>query len=76
MKVEINEVYVKCDICGKKIGHEGHYLAALNNVYQIKVKNVEKCKLKPYYKKDLCGDCYNKFEAAVRRELKEQEKNR
>ena len=34
MKVEINETYVKCDICGEKIDHRIFY----SHIHQMKVK--------------------------------------
>ena len=42
MKVEINETYVKCDICGEKIDHHIFY----NHIHQMKVKKGRKKRLK------------------------------
>ena len=72
MKVEINETYVKCDICGRKIDRRFFY----NHVHQMKVKKVEIKGLKRWYEIDMCHECYDKFAAQIRKELKEaKEKN-
>ena len=69
MKVTIKDVYVKCDICGRKIDHHCWF----NNVHQMKIKTVEKKGLKSWSKIDMCYDCYNKFSEQIRKELKEED---
>lgn len=69
MKVKVKDVYVKCDICGRKIDHHCWF----NNVYQMKIKSVEKKGLKLLCKIDMCYDCYDKFSTQIRKDLKEKE---
>ena len=71
MKVEINETYVKCDICGEKIDHRIFY----SHIHQMKVKKkVERKGLKCWYEIDMCHACYDKFARQIRKELKDAKK--
>lgn len=68
MKVHIDEYYVECDICKKKVESDNFF----NHAYQIKVKSVERNGIKPFRKLDLCPDCYHKFCNLIRKELGEK----